>query len=150
MSRRLSRMLFVLLAMAIYVTASRVLGEQYPVGPLSMFSGGLRVASRIVARTGDGRLCELSSFEGFRCPGPLDFSAAANPQCLAGAEHAESDRKAESALRSSAGDGEPGAPIQVIRRSFRVERTGGPVLIEDCPLAACTAREVPGTCASIP
>lgn len=150
MTRRASRMLFVLLATATYVIASRVLGEQYPVGPLSMFSGGLRVASRIVARTGDGRLCELSSFEGWSCPGPLDFRAASNPQCLAGAEHAESDRKAESALRASAGGGEPGAPIQVIRRSFRVERTGGPVLIEDCPLAACTAREVPGACASIP
>lgn len=148
MNRRVPRAVLVVLAMLVYVTASRVLGEQYPVGPLSMFSGGLRVSSRIVARTADGRLCELSSFERWRCEGPLDFRASANPQCHAQAEHAESDRKAEILLRGSPGEDGGGAPVTVTRRIFGIPRPGGPVTVEDCVLIECTAREVPGTCGS--
>ena len=67
MRRGLSRAVLIVLAIAVYATASRALGEQYPFGPLSMFSGGLHVSSRIVARAADGRLCELASFERWRC-----------------------------------------------------------------------------------
>jgi hypothetical protein len=150
MKRRLPRAVLVILAMVVYASASRVLGEQYPVGPLGMFSHGLRVSSRIVARTTDGRLCELSSFERWHCAGPLDFRASANPQCHTAAEHAESDRKAEGILRASPGAREDGAPVLVTRRIFSIPRTRGPVAIEDCTLVQCTAREIPGTCGSTP
>jgi hypothetical protein len=150
MKSRLSRAALIVLAMVVYVSASRVLGEQYPFGPLSMFSGGLRVSSRIVARTSDGRLCELASFEGWHCEGRLDFRSSENPQCRTQAEHAESDRKAEALLRAGASERGQGAEVVVIRRIFSVAGTGGPAEVEDCPLAACTAREVPGTCASTP
>lgn len=149
MSRRAARALFAALAMIGYVVVSRKVGEQYPFGPLSMFSGGLRVASRVVARAPDGRLCELSAFEAWRCEGPIDFRAASHPECRVGAEHAETDRKAESLLRAGEGDSAAsgGVRVEVLRRAFHVERTGGPVEVEDCPLVVCTAREVAGKCA---
>lgn len=148
MKRGRPRAALILLAMLLYVTASHVLGEQYPFGPLSMFSGGLRTSSRIVGRTADGRLCELSSFEGWHCDGPLDFRASANPQCRTATEHAESDRKAEALLRAGPGAGQGGEKVLVTRRIFSVPQAGGPVVVEDCVLAECTAREVPGTCGS--
>lgn len=152
MSRRAVRGLFVALAMLGYVAVSRKVGEQYPFGPLSMFSSGLRVASHIVAKAPDGRLCELSAFEGWSCEGKIDFRAASNPQCRMGAEHPENDRKAEGRLRAGA-DGSAGAPvsrIEVIRRSFHAEQTGGPIAVEDCLLVVCDATEVAGRCESTP
>lgn len=148
MSRRASRFAVVVLAMASFVIASRVLGEQYPVGPLSMFSGGLRAASRIVARTEDGRLCELDAFEAYRCEGPIDLRAAAHPDCTNDAEHPEQDRKSEAILRSREGDGEGGRRIVVTRRTFRVDRPSGPVVVRDCALLTCSAKEIAGRCAS--
>lgn len=130
------------------VVASRRLGENYPIGPISMFSGGLRVASRIGARTEDGRICELSAFEAWQCPEPIDFRSAANPQCTSGAEHLENDRKAEMAVRSRT-SGEPGgAPVEVVRRSFMATKPGGVILVDDCVLRSCTARERAGECTS--
>lgn len=146
MSRRASRVAVVVLAMASFVIASRVLGEQYPVGPLSMFSGGLRAASHLVARTEDGRLCELDAFEAYRCEGPIDLRAASHPECGADAEHPEQDRKSEAILRSRAGEG--GRRIVVTRRTFRVDRPSGPVVISDCGLLVCSAKEIAGRCAS--
>lgn len=151
MSRGRARGLFVALAMLGYVIVSRKLGEQYPFGPLTMFSEGLRVASRIVAKAPDGRVCELAAFEGWQCEGEIDFHAAAHPQCRIGAEHAEGDRKAESLLRAGVGaNGENtgSVRVQVLRRSFQVERTGGPIEVEDCPLVVCHAKEVAGACVS--
>lgn len=134
--------------MGTFVIASRVLGEQYPVGPLSMFSGGLRAASHIAARTSDGRTCELDAFEAFRCEGPIDFRPAAHPACRADAEHPEQDRKAEVFVRAHEGSGDE--RIELIRRTFRVERPSGPVAITDCTLAVCAAKEIAGRCVSTP
>ncbi len=148
-----ARAALVALSVVGYVVLSRKLGEQYPFGPLTMFSGGLRVASRIVARAPDGRLCELSAFEAWSCEGRPDFSAAANPQCHMGAEHPENDRKAEALVRAPPPGGSRGGDpvrVEVIRRGFRVKHPGGPIEIEDCVLVTCSAREVAGQCASTP
>lgn len=132
--------------MATFAIMARVLGEQYPVGPLSMFSGGLHAASHIAARTEDGRLCELDAFDAFRCEGPIDLRVAAHPECRGDAHHPEQDRKAEAFLRSHEGAG--GAKIEVIRRTFRVDRPGGAITTEDCHIVTCSAREVADRCAS--
>jgi hypothetical protein len=147
--RRFSRASIVVLAMAGYVIVSHLLGEQYPFGPLSMFSGGLRESSRVVGRTADGRVCELSSFDRWSCPQAVDLVGAGDERCRRAAGHAELDRKAQSFIVAHAGPKEEGAPVDVVRRIFTIPRPGGPVLVEDCVLAACAAKEVAGTCSSI-
>jgi hypothetical protein len=138
----------VVLALFGFSMSSFLLGENYPMSPLSMFSAGLEGASRIVAKLDDGSACELGDFERFHCEGTVEFTASAQPQCSR-IDHPENDRKAGDLVRARLGDvGEGGIPVAIVRRIFDVPNDG-PYLVRDCVMIKCTALPKEGSCESI-
>lgn len=136
--------------MLTYVTASRVLGENYPFGPLSMFSERLLQSTRIVGRTTDGRLCEIDAFESWDCPQPVDLRSGPGSRCGATGSHAETDRKVAVLIGTKSSPRNDVAAVDVVRLTFAAAGAGRTIATSDCTLLSCTATERPGKCRSIP
>jgi hypothetical protein len=119
-----------------YVGVAHGLGEQYPFSPLHMFSSGKEVMGQIVARGPDG-LHPVGDYAQFHCDGPMDFTASI--ACGDMGHQSEEDRLSSDYVNAHLGPVRGGDPVGVVRRIFRIEQPGGPLVTTECELAHCTA-----------
>lgn len=121
-----------------YFSVARFASESYPFSKFPMFDHPGDSASRIVARTPDGRLRELSAFDHWECDRQpsADFHA-----CLANMPFDYSPHVDGDLLRSVTqhqGHGANAQPVEVVRHIWRFKRHDK-TRTEDCVLAKCRA-----------
>ncbi len=123
------------LVFATYVLVSFRIGEVFPFARFRMFSRTVDQASRLVARTADGRIHEIAEFEGWTC----DAVAKLDESCGIGYPDAEERVRAE--LKRRGRPSTSGAPevVEVVRQQFVAPDPEGPMVTRQCAVLVCRA-----------
>jgi hypothetical protein len=114
-------------------------GTRYPFAPFDMFSEPWQAATRIVVRTPDGRLSEVTAWGAWDCAEKLDLTQRG--LCGDDFGHPENAHKASDTVNSRQQPLPDGAPVEIVRRLFRFPRPGGPPSVDECVQARCKAAE---------
>lgn len=121
-----------------YFLIARVAHERFPFSAFPMFDHATRSASRIVARTPDGRLHEVSDFDDWQCDHPPSASFRACQKIWPFDYSRNADRDAVADVRLHSGRGPDAQPVTVVRHVWWFERSGK-VREGNCVLATCRA-----------
>lgn len=126
------------LALGGYVGIAFAAHDVYPFSRFDMYSQARSSASRVVARTADGRLAEIERFDGWACDGPLDVTP---PRCGEPSSYFYTPyidaSQVEYIEHHAHAEGVP-ARVDVVRRIWWLDG-GGPPRTTDCLLQTCTA-----------
>ena len=129
-----------LILIAVYLAVAETLGPIYPLSPMTMFSGGQSVASRIVVRTGDGRLFDVERFNDWDCGGEVTF-----PEKLTNCaveDYSPLDTMAAETIRRRTRSSPDTELVRLERRIFSVEERDQAMSVHDCLIRTCRARLV--------
>ena len=129
----------VALAMVGYLAIARVLGDVYPFSTFSMYGGAtLDSASRIVV-VGDGGAAEIESFATLACDREIDVAPLACVEEWPYTHFPAVDQQAAAAIAARSGPPGRGHAVAIVRRIWRFDASGSPVIARDCELARCEA-----------
>ncbi len=143
---RRPRLAITLLAFAGYLAIGRGVRNLYPFSTFDMYSDEhVDSGSRVVARTADGAIHEVTSYRAWRCDAPPEQALSIRPSACPDVapyyyipyvdraartwivEHATTELDARASR------------VDVIRRIWRLGHGGGAPRFEDCLLLACSA-----------
>jgi hypothetical protein len=123
------------LVFAGYVAISFRIGEVFPFARYPMFDRTSDQASRLVARTTDGVLHEVSEFDNWTCTAVTPPDAA----CGSGYPELEERVRAELRRRGAKRPDAIGEAVEVIRNQYFAQHPEGPMLVRQCSVLMCTA-----------
>ncbi|APR79814.1 Hypothetical protein A7982_05161 [Minicystis rosea] len=129
------------LVMGGYLLVARLVGNVYPFSTFSMYSEmQTDSASHLVARDRTGKLHDVTAYDGWSCPEPLDIDP---PRCREPNPFSSIgyiDRASLEHVRASHAthDGQA-EPVDLVRHIWRFQKGSGDVRTEDCLLAQCQA-----------
>lgn len=122
-----------------YFAVAFAVRDLYPFSTFAMYAGAppSRAPSRVIARDAAGGVHEVDELVAWRCDGeaPPDRTS-----CLDEGSYATTtylDRAASDWIAAHPGSG--GAPVDVVRRIYRLADGGGPPIARDCVLRRCRA-----------